>query len=139
MLENITAKLFFMKNNNTKYDELYLNILRIGQSRVDTGLSYDNLRIELIKQGYDFENDCIELAVKQWFYDSFYHRGKEDNPYNCVEDLEKHLDCSFILKGDSCLRLIEYDKAHKSNLAGWISLILSLLAIFYSIFHDIII
>jgi len=125
-----------MKTDNKKYDKLYLNILRIGQSRVDTGLSYNELREELINRGYDFKNDCIELAVKQWFYDSFYHRGQEDNPYTSVVDLEKHLDCSFILKGDSCLRLIEYDKAHKSNLAGWISLILSVLAIFYSIFHD---
>jgi hypothetical protein len=125
-----------MFNKSKKYDNLYLNILEIGQHKVDTGLSYNDLKNELEKLGYDFENDCVELAVKQWFYDSFCHRTIDDNPYTEFDHLENHLDCNFIMKGDSCLRLIEHKTAKLSSRAGWFSLIVSIIAILYSVFHD---
>lgn len=121
-----------MKN----YDSLYIDILRIGQCRLANGLSYNELKIELQKEGYDFKNDCIELAVKQWFFDCFHHRGNDQLPYDNISDLEDHLDCSFILKGNSCLVLVEHRTASKNLNIAWIALAISVSAILYAIIHD---
>lgn len=119
------------------YDRLYLDILKIGRKKVGEGLSYNELKEHLIKKGYDFENDCIDLAVRQWFCDSFCHQGQEDNPYNSILDLDNHLDCSFILKGDSSLRLIEYDTSKRSKWVAIISLCVALFAIGITLFQTL--
>lgn len=119
------------------YDRLYLDILKIGRKKVGEGLSYNKLKEHLIKKGYDFENDCIELAVKQWFCDSFCHQGQEDNPYNSILDLDNHLDCNFILKGDASLRLIEYDTSKRSKWVTIISLGVALFAIGITLFQTL--
>ena len=95
-------------NDIKKNNSLYIKILRIGQTLIDTGVSYNSLKKLLEKEGYNFENSCIELAVKQWFYDSFHHKGK-DGKLISLEDLDNHLDCNFILKGDSGLKLADHD------------------------------
>jgi len=116
------------------YKKLYLTILRIGQDKVHEGVSYNQLKAELVKKGYDFDNDCIELSVKQWFYESFHHTGADNNPYSSVEDLNKHLDCSFILKGESCLKLLGYETSRNSWRNGIIAITLSLFAISIAIY-----
>jgi len=116
------------------YKKLYLRILRIGVNRVHEGVTYNELKAELVKQGYDFENDCIELSVKQWFYDSFNHTGADDNPYTSVKDLENHLDCSFILKGESCLKLLSYETSRNSWRNGIAAITLSLIAVSVAIY-----
>jgi hypothetical protein len=108
-----------------KYNELYLDILKIGQESVHTGLSYNKLKCKLELKGYDFENDCIELAVKQWFYDCFHHRGQEDIKCESIDDLEQHLECNFILKGESCLKLIGYRASWYSMMTARIALLIS--------------
>jgi hypothetical protein len=117
------------------YDHLYLNILKIGQSKTETGLSYDVLKEELTKMGYDFENDCIELAVKQWFYDSFHHFACNEK-YDSWEDLDNHADCNCILKGESCLMLLDYRNSNNSNRAAWIALGLGVLAVLLTIYQS---
>jgi hypothetical protein len=117
------------------YDRLYLDILKIGRKKVGVGLSYNELKELLIMKGYDFENDCINLAVRQWFYDSFCHQGLEDNQYNSILDLNNHLDCNFILKGDVSLRLIEYDTSKRSNFVAMISLGVAFSAICITLFQ----
>lgn len=119
------------------YDRLYLDILKIGRKKVGEGLSYNKLKEDLIKKGYDFENDCIELAVRQWFCDSFCHQGQEDNPYNSILDLNNHLKCNFILKGDASLRLIEYDTSKRSNCVAVTSLGVSFFAIGITLFQTL--
>ena len=116
------------------YKKLYLTILRIGQDKVHEGVSFNELKAELIKRGYDFDNDCIGLSVKQWFYESFHHTGADDNPYSSVQDLDNHLDCSFILKGESCLKLLGYETSKNSWRNGIIAITLSLLAISIAIY-----
>src|SRR6266496_2104360 len=120
----------------SSYKKLYLAILKIGQEKVHEGLSYNHLKEILIKRGYPFDNDCIELSVKQWFYDSFHHIGADDNPYITIRDLENHLDCNFILKGESCLKLIGYQTSKNSWRNGIIAIIISFLAIAYTIWHN---
>ncbi len=70
--------------------------------------------------------DCIEIAVRQWFYDSFHHEGADDNPYNEPDDLLNHADCNFVLKGEACLKLISYDNTIRSQRVAYIALIISL-------------
>lgn len=111
-----------------------MTILRIGQDKVHEGVSFNELKAELIKRGYDFDNDCIEISVKQWFYDSFHHTGADDNPYNSVNDLENHLDCSFILKGESCLKLLSYETSRNSWRNGIVAITLSLIAVSVTIY-----
>jgi len=117
------------------YDHLYLNILKIGQDKAESGLSYDELKTELTSQGYDFENDCIELAVKQWYFDSFYHAACYEK-YESWEDLDNHTGCHCIMKGQSCLTLLDYENSKRSNNIGWFALTISVLAVLYAVFHD---
>jgi len=88
-------------------------------SCLGTGLSYDLLKSELEKKGYDFSNDCIELAVKQWFIDCFHHYVEDEEEssvvINSIKDLEEHLDCNFILKGNICLSYVEH-RTSQNNL-----------------------
>lgn len=129
--------LYLRKNKIVKstYDNLYIDILKIGRTRVGKGLSYNHLKSKLECIGYDFDNDCIELAVKQWFYDCFHHRDGDHLPLNSVEEIDDHLDCNFILKGASCLILVEYEISKNSKtIAGW-SIFLSVVAVFVSLFQ----
>jgi hypothetical protein len=114
-----------MFNQQPKYKRLYLDILKIGQNSVNTGLSFNDLKCKLEQKGYDFKNDCIELAVKQWFYDSFHHRGADDNQYKTIEDLDNHLDCNYNLKGESCLKLISYRASWFSMMTARFALAIS--------------
>lgn len=117
-----------MFNQKHRYKKLYLDILKIGQNSVNTGLSFNDLKCKLEQKGYDFKNDCIELAAKQWFYDSFHHRGADDNEYKTIEHLDSHLDCNFILKGESCLKLISYRTSWFSMMTARFALGISLCA-----------
>ena len=101
-------------NDIKKNNSLYVKILRMGQTFIDTGISYNSLKSLLEKDGYDFSNNCIEIAVKQWFFDSFHHKGV-DGKLVSIEDLENHLNCNFILKGDAGLKLADHDTS-KMNL-----------------------
>lgn len=47
------------------YKTLYLAMLEVGQEKVQDGVSYNEIKSLLSKERYDFENDCVELAVKQ--------------------------------------------------------------------------
>jgi hypothetical protein len=116
------------------YKELYLSMLEIGQERVHEGVSYNQMRETLVRKGYKFDNDCIELAVKQWFYDSFHHTGADDNPFLSVKDLDNHLHCSFILKGESCLKLLDYQTSSNGVRVGFIALFISVVAVAFTIY-----
>lgn len=123
-----------MKKN---YDSLYLDILRIGRSKVSEGLSYNVLKELLQSKGYDFENDCIELAVKQWFIDSFTHYDQDLEPFQELKDLDEHLNCNFILKGESALTILEYETSKRNIKIAFYSLTVAMLSLIYPIYHDI--
>lgn len=121
------------KQTKQTYDKLYLSILEIGQSRVNGGLSYNDLCTELEKEGYDFENDCIELAVQNWFINSFIHY-KDDCVVEIkdIKDLEEHLDCNFILKGEACLALLGYKTSYSNIIYTRVAIGVAVLAIIIS-------
>ena len=94
------------------YDNLYIDILKTGRKNVKTGLSYNELKTEL-SEDYDFDCNCIELAVKQWFYDSFHHKGEEGQKIT-INQLDDHLDCQFVMNGDACLKLISFETSENN-------------------------
>lgn len=119
------------------YGKLYLHILEIGMKKVNEGLSYNELKSELQKKNYDFENDCIEKAVKHWLVQNFVHLDEDDN--HCTKEidtnlpnLEEHKEFHFILKGDACLSLLNYQNANRTLTATKITLIIAVLALLYN-------
>lgn len=126
-----------MFEKKRKYNNLYLDILELGQGKVEEGLSFNELKKKLSEKGYDFENDCIELAVKQWFYDSFHHISADKEVKN-AHDVDNHLDCNFILKGESCLKLISYKTSRFSFRNGLIAISISFLVMTYTIIRNVI-
>ncbi len=97
----------------TDYQELYLTILQIGQSRVNHGMRYSDLLSELSKRGFNIDNGCLQQAVKQWFYDAYFHITSGGNKCD-LNEVDEHSACTFILKGESSLLLLEHDKISKT-------------------------
>lgn len=116
----------------SSYDNLYIDILKIGKNHVKSGISYDNLKLILIESKYDFSCDCIELAVKRWFFDSFHHIV-EDHENVKFSDFENHTDCNFIMTGDACLKLVSYETSQTNNKLMWYSVGFGFIAIVVSI------
>jgi hypothetical protein len=110
---------------------------------VNKGLSYTTLKLELENKGYDFNNSCVELAVKQWFVDNFNHypHRKENGNIeseivyideinvNDIITLEKHLECNFILSGQACLTLLECKNVKHTLMCTIIAIIIAFIAI----------
>jgi hypothetical protein len=110
------------------YSKLYIDILKIGVNKLNTGLSYVVLKEELEKKGYNFNNDCIELAVKQWFFDCFHHRTSVDEIED-LHDIDDHLKCNWVLKGDSCLTLVEHKTSIRNLRIAIIAIVISTISL----------
>jgi hypothetical protein len=54
-----------------KTDNIYIDSLTFGVSKMDTGISYIELKEHLQQIGWKFEND-FEDYFKYWFYSNFY-------------------------------------------------------------------
>jgi hypothetical protein len=124
------------------YKNLYLDILKIGADKANNGLSYKDLKSELEeKKGYDFKNDCIEKAVKHWFSNCFVHLDDDENHRTkeiCTKDknlpkLEDHLNCNYILKGDACLTLLNYNNTKRTLKVALCSCIVAFLTLLYTL------
>lgn len=103
----------------TDYQELYLTILKIGQSKVNHGMTYRDLINELAIRGYNIDNGCLQQAVKKWFHEAYFHITVQGKTCN-FDELDEHSDCTFILKGESGLLLLEHEKINKTiSLARW--------------------
>lgn len=117
------------------YDKLYLRILNIGQSMLGEGLSYNDLLEKLKHEGYDINNDCVEISIRHWFYESFFHIGNDENPYGCIANLENHKDCGFVLKGEHCLVLMEHKTSKRNIMIAWIAIILTIIGLAVSLYQ----
>lgn len=124
--------------SNKNYGKLYLRVLQIGQKSLGYGLSFNKLRKELENEGYDFKNDCIELAVKHWFFDSFFHVTDDNDkpPCDSIENMEHHLNCNFMLKGEHCLKLVQNTTSKNALKVSSTALVIALLGIGLSIYNS---
>lgn len=124
---------------NFKYDDLYIYILKIGRTFVKDGISYNELKTYLGYDGFDMSCSCIEIAVKQWFFDSFHHKGPDGKPVN-IEEFDKHLSCRFILKGDAAIKLVEYETSKRNlkiaNYALYISVGAVIIQTLFALFEN---
>jgi hypothetical protein len=100
-------------------DKLFLRILQIGRDNISGGLRFCDLTEQLTKEGYAI-NSCTNRTLREWFYTSFFHEEAHcdkgnPNSYNDVSKLDEHRCCHFILKGDSCMKLLQYEESENSN------------------------
>lgn len=121
-----------MAKEKANYDKLYLRILEIGRSRLERGISYIELFEILENEGYNVRHNLnIDLALKHWFFEAFYHvaeKGRE-----CTEPLHigTHGGCIFILKGEHSLKLVEHETSvrnYKIAMGAFIIAIITLVA-----------
>ncbi len=115
------------------YDSLYFEIIKFAMKQPEDGVSYNNLKAHLESIGYDFSNDCIELAVKQRFLDCFHHYIEDGYVFEKIQDIKNHLDCNCILNGESCIAYINYKTAkYNANLA-LLAVLISIIGLIWSL------
>lgn len=95
---------------------IYKRVLEIGSEYLECGISFNTLKERLKEEDFDVDNTCLNRCLREWFFSSFFHEETVCNHGNSsIKDLDKHLGCNFILKAETCLRILSYEEAEKSN------------------------
>lgn len=95
---------------------IYKRVLEIGSECLECGISFNDLKQRLKDENFDVENECLNRCLREWFFNSFFHEETVCSHGNSsIKDLDKHLTCNFILKAETCLRILSYEEAEKSN------------------------
>lgn len=97
-------------------DKLYLRILQLGRENLTEGLKFNALITTLQQEGYTI-NNCTNRSIREWFYNSFFHEEAhcQNGNFNNVQELDNHLNCGFVLKADTCMKLLQFEESEKSN------------------------
>jgi hypothetical protein len=97
-------------------ENIYRRVLEIGSECLTCGISFKQLKERLTDEGYDLENDCLERCLREWFFNSFFHEEMVcSHGTSSIHNLDDHYDCNFILKSDTCLKILSYQESEKSN------------------------
>ena len=95
---------------------IYQRVLEIGSECLECGISFNQLKERLKEDGFETENDCLDRCLREWFFNSFFHEEMVCKHGNMtIHTLKDHYDCNFILKAETCLRILSYEEAEKSN------------------------
>ena len=95
---------------------IYKRVLEIGSECLECGISFNDLKQQLKDEGFDVDNECLNRCLREWFFSSFFHEETVCNHgYSSIKDLDNHLGCNFVLKAETCLRILSYEEAEKSN------------------------
>lgn len=95
---------------------IYKRVLEIGSECLECGISFTDLKQRLKDEDFDVDNECLNRCLREWFFNSFFHEETVCTHGNSsIKDLDKHLGCNFILKAETCLRILSYEEAEKSN------------------------
>ena len=113
------------------YKDLYFRILQIGQSRLLTGISYNTLYKQLKDEGFDCENNCVDIAIRHCFVDSFFHITN-DKEFTGIENLNEHQDCDFVLRNTQSFMLLEHQRSRNTLWIAWIALGLTMIGIAFT-------
>ena len=100
-----------------KPEMIYKRVLEIGSECITCGISFNDLYQRLQHEGFEFdEGGCLKRCLREWFWCSFFHeeahcnnKGKID-----VRELDNHLGCNFILKAESCMKLLTFKEAENN-------------------------
>lgn len=98
-------------------ENIYRRVLEIGSECLTCGISFNQLKERLTDEGYQFDDGgCLERCLREWFFNSFFHEEMacKHGTYN-FNELNKHLTCNFIMKSDTCLKILSYQESEKSN------------------------
>ncbi|AMA49468.1 hypothetical protein [Flavobacterium covae] len=95
---------------------IYQRVLEIGSECLECGISFNQLKERLKEEGFETENDCLDRCLREWFFNSFFHEEMVcDHGNMTIHTLKDHYGCNFILKAETCLRILSYEEAEKSN------------------------
>jgi hypothetical protein len=104
-------------------DNLYIRVLKIGESKIEEGVSYTEIHNILHSEGYKLEGD-FELCFRNWFLKTFYdkdiHRNI-DNPkqksyiLNSRDVFDSYKDKKMHLTGESYLKLLDYEELNQAR------------------------
>jgi hypothetical protein len=95
---------------------IYKRVLEIGSECLECGISFNELKERLKKEEFEIENECLDRCLREWFFNSFFHEEMVCKHGNMtIHTLKDHYSCNFILKAETCLRILSYEEAEKSN------------------------
>lgn len=133
------------KQNNIKPEMLYRRVLEIGSECITCGISFNSLYTDLVNENFDLENGCLKRCLREWFWNSFFHEEVHCNSgtYDKLSDLDKHANCKFVLRSESCMKLLtfrdtetNYKSIKLSNRTALIGLLVAILTLCYSLWKD---
>lgn len=99
---------------------IYKRVLEIGSECITCGISFNQLYHRLkYHENFEFdENGCLERCLRQWFWHSFFHEEAHCPDVNDVKEIDNHLDCGFILKAESCMKLLTFKESEQNERAA---------------------
>ncbi len=150
--ENINEPIVINPRLHPKPELLYKRVLEIGSENILKGISFNEL-FHILKYHENFsieEDSCLERCLREWFWNSFFHEEAHCLKNSNVNTLDEHLDCSFILNADSCIKLMSFkesennkkatetniDIARKSLQVANLSLFIALFTMMYPLISD---
>lgn len=97
----------------------YFRVLKIGSECLECGISFNQLKKRLEEEGYSFDG-CLENCLREWFYMSFFHEEAhcKQGGHTNVSELNRHLDCNFVLKAESCMKLLTFIESENNAKAA---------------------
>ncbi|MBK6544580.1 MAG: hypothetical protein IPG12_04830 [Saprospiraceae bacterium] len=110
-----------------EYKDLYKTILEIGKTKINSGISYNELCQTLSEKSFIIDG-CSSLAIRKFFCDNFYHIPQENIPEPNPKNLSTHhCTCNFVMIDDACLYLeklnelehLKEDGKNTRRLANW--------------------
>jgi hypothetical protein len=140
--------------DTSKPELIYKRVLEIGSECITCGISFNDLFNRLKSEHFEFdENGCLERCLREWFWNSFFHEEahcKHKDSQDDIKQLNEHLTCKFILRAESCMKLLTFKEseqnqstaeinfatAKKSNNVAIIGLIIAILTLGYSLYKD---
>ncbi|MBW6534916.1 MAG: hypothetical protein K0B11_07905 [Mariniphaga sp.] len=130
---------------------IYIRSLEIGINSFPNGISYNNLKKQLINEKYQIEDDFEEYFLN-WFFENFYERtqfpyyhgiryGNNFRKKKDIDEIYKNRKC--ILSAKSYFNFLEYvelietkKSSKQANRNALIAIILTLLALIISIWSN---
>jgi hypothetical protein len=99
---------------------IYKRVLEIGSDCITCGISFNELYHKLkYHENFNFDkNGCLERCLREWFWTSFFHEEAHCENKDSKDDitkLNKHLDCKFILRAESCMKLLTFKESEQNE------------------------
>src|SRR5690606_22353908 len=87
-----------------------------GSECLECGISFNQLKERLKEENFDVENSCLDRCLREWFHNSFFHEEATcSHGTSSIHSLKEHIDCTYILKAETSLRILSFQEAEKSN------------------------